>query len=65
MTIAAVAAVIVAVAFSPYVTFDGFIRQPDQNYDYIIGKNTYKKSILKRIPSKYFFEMFKYLVKYV
>lgn len=36
MTIAAVAAVIVAVAFSPYVTFDGFIRQPDQNYDYII-----------------------------
>ena len=38
LVIAAVAAVIVAVALGPYLSFDGFIRQPDRNYDYIIGE---------------------------
>ena len=41
LTIAAIAAVIVAMGFGPYITLDGFIRQPDQNYDYIIGENPY------------------------
>ena len=40
LVVATVAAVIVAVVLRPYVTLNGFINQPRQQYDYIIGECT-------------------------